>query len=70
MVLPFHHSGMGRVLPKTKQVPRWGNQVSIAVGQPLDLADQLAACRAAQDREARTAVSRSAWLPGTAVPGK
>ena len=59
VVLPFFHTGMGRVLPKTKQVPRWGNEISITVGQPLDLADQLAACRAAQDREARTAVRSS-----------
>ena len=56
LVVPFYHSGMGRVLPKTKIVPRWGNEIHVSVGQPVDLADQLAACRAAQDRTARQQV--------------
>lgn len=44
IVLPFHHSGMGRVLPMHHLVPRVGHQVDILVGQPLDLADITCRC--------------------------
>ena len=43
-VLPFYHSGMGRVLPKHKWVPRVGQSVTVAIGQPVNLDTELAKC--------------------------
>lgn len=39
MVLPFYHSGMGRVMPKKAVVPRPGHSVHVVVGQPVELSD-------------------------------
>ena len=39
IVLPFYHSGMGRVLPRHGRLPRAGHSVAVVVGQPVDLAD-------------------------------
>lgn len=56
VVVPFFHSGMGRVLPKTFVVPRWGNDITITVGGPINLAEQLAVCRSCRDKETRQQV--------------
>ena len=55
-MVPFFHSGMGRVLPKTFVVPRWGNDINVTVGSPLDLAEQLAKCRSGRDSATRQQV--------------
>eukprot|EP00887_Chlorella_sp_A99_P007893 scaffold20.g7893.t1 len=54
IVLPFYHSGMGRVLPKRGRLPRAGNHVHVVVGQPLDLRD--VTCRCNQPGENQQAV--------------
>ena len=56
VVVPFFHSGMGRVLPKTKIIPRWGNDIAVTVGSPVDLREQLATCRSSQDKATRQQV--------------
>ncbi len=44
VILPFFHSGMGRVLPKGSVRPRLGNVVTVLVGEPLDLSDITCNC--------------------------
>ncbi|GAB4819261.1 hypothetical protein N2152v2_006307 [Parachlorella kessleri] len=44
VVLPLYHSGMGEVLPKNSTLPRWGKQVTVVVGQPVDLSDLTCNC--------------------------
>ena len=44
LVLPFYHSGMGRVLPKGSVVPRAGHDVHVEIGDPVDLTDVLHRC--------------------------
>ncbi|CAL8463510.1 g3044 [Coccomyxa elongata] len=46
VVLPFYHSGMGRVMPEHGRIPRVGRQVDITVGEPMDVSDL--ACRCGQ----------------------
>lgn len=46
MILPFYHSGMGRVMPEHGRIPRVGQSVEITVGNPLDVSDL--ACRCGQ----------------------
>lgn len=43
-MLPFYHSGMGRVLPRGGRVPRVGRRVSVVVGRPIELTDLAARC--------------------------
>ncbi len=33
MVVPFYHSGMGRILPMHSFIPRAGNVLEIAIGE-------------------------------------
>ena len=49
MVLPFYHSGMGRVLPRKARVPRCGQAINVSVGSPLDLKDLTCHCDGPQD---------------------
>lgn len=44
VILPFYHSGMGRVMPEHGRIPRVGRQVDITVGQPLDVSDLTCRC--------------------------
>lgn len=44
MILPFYHSGMGRVMPEHGRIPRVGREVDITVGQPLDMSDLTCRC--------------------------
>lgn len=37
IILPYFHSGMSRVMPFKSMIPRIGQEVVVAVGQPLDL---------------------------------
>ncbi len=46
VVLPFYHSGMGRVMPEHGRIPRVGRQVDIIIGEPLEVSDL--ACRCGQ----------------------
>lgn len=46
MVLPFYHSGMGYVLPMDAKMFSAGQQVTIVVGEPLDLSDVTCRCNA------------------------
>lgn len=48
-MLPFYHSGMGRVLPKHAILPRTGNDIAVVVGEPLDLSDLTCRCNATGD---------------------
>lgn len=44
VILPLFHSGMGRVLPKGSVIPRMGNEVTVLVGEPIDLSDITCRC--------------------------
>ena len=44
-VLPFYHSGMGRILPRKGRVPRAGQEVKVAVGEPIEMKDLALRCR-------------------------
>jgi len=48
VVLPFYHSGMGRILPKHCVLPRVGHTVHVSVGEPLDLAEVTSRCNCEQ----------------------
>lgn len=48
-VLPFYHSGMGRVLPRNGRVPRAGQRVDVAVGEPIHMEDLAVRCREETD---------------------
>lgn len=56
VVLPFYHSGMGRVMPKKAVVPRPGHSVHVVVGQPVELSDLT--CRCNQEGEDQRLVWR------------
>jgi monolysocardiolipin acyltransferase len=43
-VLPFYHSGMGRVMPRRGRIPRAGHDIHVAVGEPVYLEDLAARC--------------------------
>ena len=43
-MLPFYHSGMGRILPKGSVVPRVGHTVHVTVGDPIELQDLTEKC--------------------------
>ena len=45
IVLPFHHSGMERVIRAHTARPRINNRVRIVVGEPIYLDDLLLRCR-------------------------
>lgn len=45
-MLPFYHSGMGRVVPRRARLPRAGHRVSVLVGEPVDLDDLVGGCSA------------------------
>jgi len=49
MVVPFYHSGMGRILPMGKVMFRLGNDLKVTVGEPLDLS--AISCRCNQPGE-------------------
>lgn len=36
-MLPYFHSGMARVMPYLSSLPHVGNEVTVVVGEPLDL---------------------------------
>ncbi|CAD7704851.1 unnamed protein product [Ostreobium quekettii] len=44
MVLPIYHSGMEQVMPRKARFPRWGNEVRVVVGRPLDLSGLTCNC--------------------------
>lgn len=44
IILPFFHSGMGSVMPFKSIRPRLGNEIVVAVGQPLDLSHITCRC--------------------------
>lgn len=52
MVVPFHHVGMTSVLPKGHVVPRLGRQVTVKVGEQINLSDIIEDCRS-ETREGR-----------------
>ncbi|GBG00037.1 phosphate acyltransferase [Raphidocelis subcapitata] len=56
VVLPYLHSGMGRVVPYLSALPRAGNEVAVVVGEPLDLS--AVTCRCNQPGEEQTEVWR------------
>ncbi|KAI8468805.1 MAG: hypothetical protein J3K34DRAFT_522623 [Monoraphidium minutum] len=44
IVLPVFHSGMARVMPYHSALPRAGHEVTVVVGEPLDLAPLTCRC--------------------------
>jgi len=48
IILPFYHSGMGRILPKGGRLPRAGKQIKIYVGNAIPMEDLAERCRNAQ----------------------
>lgn len=44
VVLPLYHSGMGDVMPKYARLPRIGKQVTVIVGEPVELSDVTCNC--------------------------
>ena len=52
MVLPFYHSGMGRILPKGSVIPRVGQIVHVTVGKPIDLSDLTVKCNCKEYQQA------------------
>ena len=71
--MPMYHSGMGEVLPKHATLPRWGKQVTVVVGQPVDLSDLTCNCNkeGVDQREVGGVVTRTVGAPhqGCAKPG-
>lgn len=52
IILPFFHSNMGAVLPVDSTIPRAGNQVTVTIGQPLDVSGITCRCnQAGQDQQ-------------------
>lgn len=51
VVLPFYHSGMGRILPKGCVLPRVGYTVKVTVGQPIDLTELSSRCNCEQYKQ-------------------
>ena len=51
LVIPFYHSGMGRLLPKGSVVPRIGNKIHVEVGEAVYLADLLQQCKCKEGQE-------------------
>ncbi|MEW5309698.1 MAG: hypothetical protein WDW38_001563 [Sanguina aurantia] len=52
LVLPFYHSGMGRVLPLQAKVPSVGHSVEVLVGEPMDLSSLTCNCgKAGMDQQ-------------------
>lgn len=45
LVVPFVHSGMHELMPRGALVPRAGKEVRVLVGEPVEVADLLAAAR-------------------------
>ncbi len=43
-MLPFFHSGMGRVMRFKAMVPRVGHTVDVVVGEPVDLSHITCRC--------------------------
>ena len=50
-MLPFYHSGMGRILPKHCVLPRAGNTVHVTVGEPIDLKELTSRCNCEQYKQ-------------------
>eukprot|EP00877_Chromochloris_zofingiensis_P009947 jgi/Chrzof1/5205/Cz15g16090.t1 len=44
IILPFYHSGMGRVMPYRSMLPRIGHTVHVVVGEPVDLSHVTCRC--------------------------
>lgn len=57
IVLPFYHSGMGRILPKGSVIPRIGHTVNVTVGQPIELSDLTAKCNCNSCQQPEVALS-------------
>jgi 1-acyl-sn-glycerol-3-phosphate acyltransferase len=51
VVVPLAHAGMERVLPRGRWLPRAGQRVRVAVGEPVDLSRWTCACEAQDARE-------------------
>ena len=45
-ILPFHHAGMGAVMPRGARVPRVGQRVTVTVGEEIDVSDLARGCSA------------------------
>ncbi len=43
-ILPFYHSGMARIMPEHGRIPRVGNQITVTVGEPVDMSDLTCRC--------------------------
>jgi monolysocardiolipin acyltransferase len=43
-ILPFYHSGMGRVMPRRARLPRVGNDVDVVVGDVIKMEDLAIRC--------------------------
>lgn len=44
IVLPFYHAGMGAVMPYKARLPHFGHNVTVTLGEPLDLSDLVCDC--------------------------
>lgn len=43
-MLPFYHTGMGDVMPYQARLPRWGHNVTVTFGDPVQLDDLTCKC--------------------------
>lgn len=46
-MLPFYHAGMGAVMPYKARLPHFGHNVTVTLGDPLDLSDLVCNCNRA-----------------------
>ena len=49
-ILPFHHAGMGAVMPRGSRVPRTGHTVTVTVGEGIDVSDLARGCSSPDPR--------------------
>lgn len=57
IVLPFYHSGMGRILPKGSVIPRVGQTVYVTVGEPIELRDLTRKCNCSSFKQSQVLMS-------------
>lgn len=43
-VLPFYHSNMGAIMPRGARIPRFGKEVTVVIGEPVELKDMAERC--------------------------
>ena len=56
-MLPFYHSGMGRILPKGAVIPRSGQTVHVTFGEPVELRDLTKKCNCSSFQQSEVGFS-------------